>query len=434
MTFAIPSIQHAPRRNRRLRALAFGLATQVLLAACSPAAQQAEAPAPEVQAPDARAIHAAALVLDSHADVLLPSTPQRYYAPDGGSRVSLDKLKAGGVDAVVLSVAVGPGPRDAAGVKAARADADAKLAQIKAFVSDNPTGVGLALSAGDVERLHTEGKVAVIIGFQNARSIGKDVSQLDVFYKEGARVFGLNHAGHNDFSDSSRPGDAPASEHGGLSPLGREAVKRLNDLGALIDVSQLSTDALLQTLELSRAPVAATHSDVRALIDETRNLSDSELDAIKKNGGVVQVTPFNSYLIRPDDAARKSIAAVREQFGLKKEFAGANEGYNTLPEAKQTDFLDQISKLHPKATVANLVDHIDYIAKRVGWQHVGIGTDFNHGAGIIGFDSEADAPNVTAELVKRGYTEEQIAAIWGGNFLRVLKAAEAAAAPSSKAG
>lgn len=334
------------------------------------------------QNPSSEDVHRRVLVLDGHADVLLPSTPERYWLPGGGSRVDLDHLTRGGVDAVVLSVAVGPGPRDAAGVRAARADADAKLAKIRAFAADNPGRVGIALSADDVERLAREGKVAVLIGFQNARSLGDDVGQIDRLYGEGVRVFGFNHAGHNSWSDSSRPSDEPVAEHGGLSDLGRRAVARLNDLGVLIDVSQLSSDAFAETLRLTRAPVAATHSNVRALVDNTRNLSDAELDAIKANDGVVQVTPFNSYLAQPGAAQR--------------------------------------------ATVSDYVDHIDYIARRIGWRHVGIGTDFDHGSGVTGFDSAAEAPNVTRELLRRGYTEDQVAAIWSGNFLRVLRAAEAA--------
>ena len=377
------------------------------------------------QAQNAEAVHRAALVLDGHADVLLPSTPERYYLPNHGSRVDLDHLTRGGVDAVVLSVAVGPGPRDAAGQRAARAEADENLAKIKAFAADNPQRVGIALSADDVTRLVGQGKVAVIIGFQNARSIGDDLSQIDAFYREGVRVFAFNHAGHNAFSDSSRPVDQPVAEHHGLSPVGRAAVAKLNDLGVLIDVSQLSSEALAQTLALTRAPVAATHSNVRALIDSTRNLSDAELDAIKANGGIVQLTPFNSYLTQVDGRTRPAISALRVQYGLSPEFSAPNDGYGGLGDRQQA-FLDALNPLLPRATVSDYVDQLDYVAKRIGWDHVGVGTDFNHGAGIIGFDSEAEAPNVTRELLRRGYTQEQINAIWSGNFLRVLRAAEAA--------
>lgn len=373
----------------------------------------------------AAAIHDRILVLDSHADVLLPSTPKRYYLGGTDSRVDLPRLDKGGVDAIVLAVAVGPGPRDAAGVASARREADEKLARIKAFAASDPARIGLALSAADVEQLSREGKVAVVIGFQNARSIGKDVSQIDRLYGEGVRVFALDHAGHNDFADSSRPQPGePVAEHGGLSPLGKQAVAKLNDLGVLIDVSQLSTDALLQTIALSRAPVAATHSAARALVDNGRNLSDAELDAIKANGGVVQVTPFTSYLTLPDTASRERFATIRARYGLAVDYASTYDGSEALPEARRTAYLDEISGARTKASLADFIDHIDYIAKRIGWQHVGIGTDFDHGAGVTGFDSAAEAPNVTRELLGRGYTEEQVAAIWGGNFLRVLGAAE----------
>lgn len=402
------------------------MTTRLLLGAAS-AALLLISGAASAQTPDAGAVHRRALVLDGHADVLLPSTPGRYWLPGGGSRVDLDHLTRGQVDAVVLSLSVGPGPRDAAGVAAARADVNAKLAKIRAFAADNPSRVGIALSAEDVERLAGEGKTAVLIGFQNARSLGDDLGQIDALYRDGVRVFAFNHAGHNSWSDSSRPGDASPSEHGGLSPIGRHAVARLNDLGVLIDVSQLSSDAFAQTLALTRAPVAATHSNARALVDNSRNLSDAELDAIKKNDGVVQVSPFNSYLARqPTAAERQKISAVRVRHGLPAAFSAANDGYGSLAPTPQQAFLDELAPIVPRATISDYVDHIDYIARRIGWRHAGVGTDFDHGAGVTGFDSEADAPNVTTELLRRGYTEEQVDAIWSGNFLRVLRAAEAA--------
>lgn len=368
--------------------------------------------------------HKRVLTLDAHADVLLPSSPRSSYLPSGGSRADLDHLTQGGVDAIVLAVAVGSGPRDSEGVAAARREADEKLAAIKALIARNPNRMSLALSARDVKHLHRKGKIAVIIGFQNARSIGKDLSQINVFYKEGVRVFALNHAGHNDFSDSSRHFEEPASEHGGLSPLGREAIKLLNDLGVLIDVSQTSAESLYQTLQITRSPVVATHSAARALIDNPRNLSDAELDAIKSNGGVVQVVPFSPYVHSQDQASLEKIGAVRVRYGLPAYGPTPTDGIYGLPREAQPVFLDEIRKSQSRGTIKEFVNHIDYIAKRIGWRHVGIGSDFDHGGGVIGFDSEADAPNVTHELLARGYTEKQIAAIWGGNFLRVMRAAE----------
>lgn len=402
-----------------------GLKVAAILAAMlatAPVAAQ-----PEVNA-KADNIHDRILVLDSHTDVLIPSTPSFYALPDGGSRTDLTHLKAGGVDAVVMAVAVGPGPRDAAGVAAARREADEKLSKINQFITDNARDVGVALSASDVERLHKRGKIAVIIGFQNARSIGSDLSQIDVFYRAGVRVFAFNHAGHNDFSDSSRPGEGPPAEHGGLSSVGREAVKKLNDLGVLIDVTQLSSSALEQTLKLTRAPVAATHSAARAIVDNTRNLTDSELDAIKANGGVVQLPPFSGYIHPPTADDLEKTRVLRIKHGLPAKFKHPADDLGTISKESAAAFISQFPATQSQGTLKEYIAAIDYVAKRIGWQHVGIGSDFNHGAGVPGFDSEADARNVTRELVKLGYDKRQIAAIWGGNFLRVMRAAEAARA------
>lgn len=371
------------------------------------------------------AVHREALVLDGHADVLIASTPRRYYLPDGSSRVSLDKLKAGGVDAVVLSLSVGPGGEDAASVAAAKAEIDAKLAEVQSRVAASGGQLVIARTAEEILQAEKDGKTAVLLSFQNARALGDNPGAIDDLYKEGVRVFAFNHAGHNGWADSSRPsqGDA-AARHGGLSPVGRQAVGRLNDLGVLIDVSQLSRDALLQTLSLTRVPVAATHSNARSLRDHNRSLSDQELDAIKQNGGVVQVTPFNTYIVQLDEAVKARIRPVREAFGLSADFNAGNDNYGTLAADKQQAFLDALAAVQPQANVSDYVDHIEYIADRIGVQHVGIGTDFDHGAGVEGYNSAADARAVTSELLRRGYTPDQVKAIWGGNFLRVLRAAQ----------
>jgi membrane dipeptidase len=375
----------------------------------------------------ARAIHAQVLTLDSHVDVLVPGAPGEF-GPSPVDQASLEKLQRGGIDAVAFAIAVGPGPRTAAGVAAARAEADTKLRLIHQLIRDNPSKVALALSPEDVRRIHHEGKIAIIESFLNARSLGQDLDGIDEFYQAGVRLFGFVHAGNNDFADSSRPIGEPAQEFHGLSPLGKKAVAKLNRLGVIIDVSQLTPEGLLQVVQLSQAPVVASHSDVRVLVDNTRNLSDRELDAIKTNGGVVQVTAFNAYLLAPPADFREKVRALRSRYGLTPDFppgpVGYIQGAEVLPEERHQAYLRELVGILPRASVKEYVDHIDYIVKRIGIDHVGIGTDFNHGAGITGFADESEAPNVTLELVRRGYTQQQISKIWGGNFLRVFHEVE----------
>jgi len=394
----------------------------LLLAVASPAPAK---PSPERGDEAASSIHARTLVLDSHVDVLLPETAARYAGADGKSAADLDKLIRGGVGAVALAVAVGPGARSGPGLAEARHEAASKLEAVLAFTREHADRVALAKSADDVTRLHEQKKIAVILSFLNARSIGTDLAEIDRYHAAGVRLFGFTHAGHNDFADSSRPkGGDPIAEHHGLSALGKRAVERLNRLGVIIDVSQLTTDALLQTLELTRAPVVASHSAARALVDNNRNLSDRELEAIQRKGGVVQVTAFSTYLAPPPKDFPARVAELRKRFSLP-EATAPDAGVQSLPAPKQDEFYKALRGLTPQATLAQFVDHIDYIVKKIGIDHVGIGSDFNHGAGVIGFQNEGEAGNVTRELVRRGYDEAQIDKIWGGNFLRVFRAVEA---------
>lgn len=383
-------------------------------------------------AQDAASVHKRALVLDGHVDVLLPGANPRYFAADGKSFSEIEKLKAGGVDALVYAVAVSTGPQTPEGHAAARAEADAKLAAIRKIAADNPHDVAIAYSAADVRKIVGEGKIAILIGFQNAYSLKPDVAEFDRLQKDGIRIAALNHAGNNAFADSSRPQQGAGEENEGLSPLGKASVVRLNDLGVLIDVSQLTPKGVLQTLDLSRVPVVATHSAARSLVDNTRNLSDAELDAIKSKDGVVQVVPFNSYLLpQPADYGAR-LKALRTAYGLAP-YKSGYQGADDLPKDRQEAFFAAYRALSPQATVKDYVDHIDYIAKRIGADHVGVGTDFNHGSGVPGFKDEGEASNVTRELLARGYTEAQVDAIWGGNFLRALEAAELGAKSSARA-
>ncbi len=388
-------------------------------------------PALASTAPDAAAIHARALVLDSHADIPLDlGTPNNDPAKDTAGQVDLPKLERGQVDAVVLAVFVPQGPRTPEGYAKARADADTKLAAIRAIPERNPDRAVLALTANDVEAAAKAGKRAIIVGFLNAYPFGRETDPIDAYYQAGVRSFGFVHAGDNDYADSSRPSGEPKVEWGGLSPVGKAAVAKLNRLGVIIDVSQLTPDGVFQTLALSKAPVVASHSGVKGVIDAPRNLSDAELDAIAAKGGVVQIVAFNAYLIKPGPDYPAKAAALRVQYGLPAAYAKPGDGADGLSPEQRSKFTHALSALLPRASVKELADSIDYTVKRIGVDHVGIGSDFNHGGGVTDWANEGEAENVTAELVRRGYSEADIDKIWGGNWLRVFRQVEATARQS----
>ena len=383
----------------------------------------------------AQAIHATALTIDAHADIEIPDKPSMYVGSDGLSKVGPQKMQKGGLDAVVMSLAVGPMPRTPDGYAAAKALAQTKLAAVNALAEDPANNTVIVKSTVELTNAHIEGKSALIIGLQNALILGTDTSGIDSLYRSGVRVFALTHMGHNDFADSSRTlfdGDTgtrePDAEHGGLSALGKAAVAKINALGGIMDISQLSTEAALQVMALSSTPVIASHSNVRALTSVSRNLSDLEIDRIGESGGVIHIAPFRGYLFdSADPGIDTNIRAIRKESGIEEDYLYPFELYWEIDDpAIKKDFLTRTSALLGPIGLDEMLDHIDYIVERIGVDHVGIGTDFNHGSGIIGFNDASEALNVTVELLNRGYTEDGIIIIWGGNFIRVWRAAEKA--------
>ena len=384
----------------------------------------------------ARAIHTTTLTIDAHADIEIPGQPSMYVGADGLSKVAPQKMQRGGLDAVVMSLAVGPMPRTPEGYAAAKALAQLKLATVNALGADPANNTVIVKSTAELSAAHAEGKAALILGFQNALILGTDISGIDSLYSSGARVFALTHMGHNDFADSSRTlfdGETgtrePDAEHGGLSSLGKAAVQKVNQLGGIMDISQLSTQAAMQVMSLSNAPVIASHSNVRALTNVSRNLSDQEIDRIGQTNGVIHIAPFRGYLFdSADPDMDANIRKIRRESGIDESYLYPFELYWEIDDpAIKKDFLTRTSALLGPISVDEMLDHVDYIVKRIGVDHVGIGTDFNHGSGIIGFNDASEALNVTIELLKRGYTKEDITKIWGGNFIRVWRAAEKAA-------
>jgi membrane dipeptidase len=381
----------------------------------------------------ARAVHARVFTLDAHADIEIPGKPSMYVGADGLSKVSPEKMEQGGLNAVVMALAVGPMPRTADGYAAAKTIAEEKLLAVKTLVANDSNGIRLVTGSDDLLGTIADGDKAIILSLQNALIFGTESTAVDYFFERGVRMFALTHMGHNDFADSSRPlfnaatgVREPSAEHGGLSSKGVAAVQRLNALGAVIDISQLSTEAALQVIDNSAAPVVASHSNARALTDVSRNLSDVEIKRLAAGGGVIHVAPFAGYLFDSQDPGiDTALRSLRREAGIDEDYLYPFELYWEIDDpAVKTTFLRNARDLLGPISLATMLNHLDYIVGLVGIDHVGIGTDFNHGSGISGYIDASESFNVTAGLLRRGYSEAEVQKIWGGNFLRVWKAVE----------
>ncbi|MEZ5073025.1 MAG: dipeptidase [Bacteroidales bacterium] len=371
-------------------------------------------------------IHEAANTVDSHTDTpLVLGEPgfdfgQRNDPRTSRSKVDLPRMKEGGLDGIWFAVFVGQSDRDGEGHRRARQRALDISEAIHETIAEFPGELELATRSGDLERIARDGKRAIYIGMENGYPLGNDPGSLHEFYDLGIRYVTLVHSSNNDLCDSS----TDSLEHGGLSPLGEDVVREMNDLGMLIDLSHASDDTFYDVLALSRTPVIASHSCARALCDNPRNLTDDMLLKLKENGGVIQMCILSAYVKTPEpnpqrDSAR---AAVREKHG----------NYYELDEAGQRAFLVDWYKVDDDfpqqlATVSDAVDHIDHIVNLIGIDHVGIGTDFDGGGGLADCFDVSQMGNITLELLRRGYTEKDIRKIWGDNLTRVFREVETAA-------
>lgn len=405
------------------------LVASALLAGCSE-----EAPKPsaeEVLIEKAQGIHDRVLTLDTHVDV-----GNSVYTDPAGSigeltdhQVDLVKMEEGGLDAGFFIVFTGQGPRDVVGYRKAEDTALSLLWAIYRNVNANSDRIGLATTAAEVRAIAASGRKVALIGMENGYPLVTDIDTLGKYYELGVRYLGLIHGGHNALGDSANPvpplGDTEA-EHGGLSDAGRAMIAQANRLGIMVDVSHAAESTTLQATELSRAPVIASHSSTEALVPVARNASDAELKAVAATGGVIQVVALSSYVIPDAEGMLQERAALDEEFGLANSWAA-----RSLPEDKVGEYYRRraaISDKWPQATVSQFVDHIDHVRNLVGIDHVGISSDFGGGGGIDGWADGSETFNVTLELVRRGYSEEEIAKIWGGNLLRVMEDVEKVAA------
>ena len=405
----------------------------MFLFACTPQTppeSAKETPEPQLSLEDrARQIHDSIIVLDTHIDIP-PEFATEEVDPGelGPFQVDLPKMEQGGLNTGFFIVYVGQTARTEQNYAQAKEEAMTKFNGIRRMTNElYPDRIELAHSVADVRRIRQAGKLAALIGIENGYVIGKDLSLLKTYYDLGGRYITLAHVGHNDIADSSSAnpdnGDEEA-EHNGVSEFGREVIAEMNRLGIMVDVSHISKQSMLDAARLSKAPVIASHSSVKSLMDVSRNMDDEELLALKENGGVVQITAVD-FFVKQHPPEKDALYVAYYDEVSKDPSLSPKEVVEKVSQR-----VTELDKKWPKATVSEFVDHIDYAVKLIGIDHVGISSDFDGGGGIAGWDDASETFNVTLELVRRDYSEEDIAKLWGENLLRVLSEVEQVAAAS----
>nr|WP_321226000.1 dipeptidase [uncultured Psychroserpens sp.] len=393
----------------------------------------------------ARAIHERVITLDTHCDINVKNfTESINYTQNLESQVNLPKMKAGGLDVAWFIVYTGQDSLTDEGYKKAYDNAMSKFDAIHKLVEDiAPNQIELAVTSNDVRRISAAGKKVAMIGIENGYPVGTDISNVEKFYNLGARYMSLSHNGHSQLCDSNTGEEDDVWLHNGLSDLGKEVIKEMNRLGMMIDVSHPSKESMKQMIELSEAPIIASHSSSRALCNHSRNLDDEQLEWMKENGGVIQTVAFQTYTnTEKNDVRNKAIKNIRKEVAasLGAKWYDWSE-MKTLSEEEKEAFYDvrgkiirladekavQIEDFPSKVNVSDFVDHIDYMVEKIGLKHVGISSDFDGGGGVEGWSDASETFNVTLELVKRGYSEKEIEQLWSGNLLRVLDKVQAVA-------
>ncbi|SHF56903.1 membrane dipeptidase/D-alanyl-D-alanine dipeptidase [Salegentibacter echinorum] len=386
----------------------------------------------------AKKIHENVITIDTHADFNVNNfTKERNYTMNLENQVTLPKMEAGGLDVAWLIVYTGQGELNEEGYQKAQENAMSKFNAIHRLVEEYaPNKIGLATNSQEVRELISEGKKVAMIGVENGYPIGNDITNVEKFYDLGARYMSLAHQGHSQLSDSNTGEEDDEWLHNGLSDLGKEVIVEMNRLGMMIDVSHPSKEAIKQMFKLSKAPLIASHSSARNLSNHSRNLDDELLMLFKKHGGVVQTVAFSSYVDleknkafadRSSQVYRRKAKEMNfkelDKDSLKSLSNEARDAYYADAQKIKSAAAQEIAALKDEieqVNVSDFVDHIDYMVDLIGIDHVGISSDFDGGGGIDGWEDASETLNVTKELVKRGYSEEEIAKLWGENLLRVM--------------
>ena len=410
-------MKRTPPRLTAIRSMTAASAMTALIAACG-----APDDTPDTDI-DIAALHQRILTLDTHVDIPLEYMDTVDPSTETDLQVDFAKMRDGGLDAaffIVYTPQTEIGPEN---YIEAREIAETRMRAIEDMVTLYPDQIELALTADDVERIVAAGKLAALVGMENAYPLGPSTDEVGMWAARGVRYVGLTHFGANQFGDSSGTKDYESEDalttHGGLSDLGRELIGKLNDFGIMVDISHAGDATAMQAIALSRTPVIASHSGVDGVQDHARNMSDAMLEALRDAGGVVQLVALDVYIKAPTPEQQVALDELYAQDGLSDD--------------DRTAMRRRIFATVPAATVSDYVDHIDYAVARIGIDHVGIASDFDGGGGITGWEDASETETVTAELIARGYSEDDIAKIWGGNLLRVMRAVEAGADPAAVA-
>lgn len=375
----------------------------------------------------ARRLHEQLLVLDTHLD-----TPANFPRPGWEivdnhvdqrdfSQVDLPRMRQGGLDGGFWVIYTGQGDRSTQANLEARDHGLARLAQIREMVAAHADSFALAVRADDAARIAAGGKRVVYISMENASPLAADPSLLSAYQGLGLRMLGITHVRNNEFGDSSNT----PPEWNGLSPAGRALVAEANRLGIVLDASHASDEVFDQLLELSRSPIVLSHSGADAIYAHARNIDDDRIRRLAAKGGVIQVNAYGGYL-RPIEQSVERKAALDE---LDERY-GPQEALDAAKIAALLRERDAVDAKYPVevATFDDYLRHLLHILKVAGPAHVGIGADWDGGGGVAGLEDVSALPKITQALLDAGYSEADIAGIWGGNVLRVLRAAEAAAA------
>ncbi len=373
----------------------------------------------------ARALHERLVTLDTHLDTPLSlqranwDIMQRHSFTGDGTQLDYPRMVEGGLDGGWWAIYTAQGPLTPAGRQAARNRALQTALRIHQLVAAHPQQFELALTADDAARIATAGKRVCYLSMENGYPFGEDLSLVRTFYELGVRMVSPVHVLHNDVADSAS--DAKVKPWGGLSPLGKQLVAECNRLGIVLDASHASDAAFDQMLEISATPVLLSHSSCRAICPHPRNIDDERMRRLAARGGVIQMNTVSAFVIdtpvNPD--RNRAMADLRAKYGNR---GGLTEEQNQAMLRERREIVAKFPV--PMATFDDFMKHVLHALKVVGPEHVGFGADWDGGGGVTGMEDVASYGKITEALLKAGYSETDLAAMWGGNALRLLRAAE----------